>query len=776
MPNERKDELESNANRKDGPAQRDTERQTRPKGTAAVKFLQCLAQNRSWVLTAIVPDGATLTRTFDNVEKARRFIAEYNSAGYNLYYSINPTKTRLSKKARKLDIGRVEYLHVDADPSPDETPEQFKAKLLPQIAAYQPKPAFVVDSGNGLQLLWRLREAVEITSNDVIEDIEARNHALALAFHANPKTRNIDRLFRLPGTINFPTQSKRNLGRTQCKAKFLQHSDVAYPLSEFPPYRQPTDTTRQTPPGTATDLPANLRTMLLVEGNGGYPSRSELLFAFLTSAIRAGLPDSAIITACLADNYRGRGVYQHIAENGGRQCAERQLQRAHKKIAESRSDNARHTWEDPDLSILDDRRGDLPEFPLDTLQPKEFQEWVTSNARSTGTTVDHVAVPLLGVASNLTGNARCVRAKSFVQPTTLWTFMVGYSGTGKTPGLEAARTPLAALEKRREPHVARLKRKHDQRVVHAEEAAKKWKKEVQKAVKSGSTTPPKPPDAEDPGQFVEPCLYTTDITVERMAVLLQVRPQGMSLVIDELAGWLSNMRRYSGGDDTQFWLMAWDGKRYPVGRVGRVSFKLASLLVGVVGGLQPDKLRDVFKANDGFYARPLYAWLDMPPYRPLGDANASDDEMVDVFDRLDRLGRKEPESIDLSVEALAAFEKLRKLVHKKLSSLDGREGEWFAKVPAQVLRLAGTLAHLGWAIATQDSVAAEPTVIKRQYAMAAIRLVLGYFWPHALAALRQIGRTEKPRRRPPYLAVAGGKTMHGSFARGYSPPCARPQP
>ena len=565
-----------------------------------MEFLQRLAPNRPWVLTAIDPDNGTITtRTFTDGEEARRFIAKQNAAGNNLYYSINPTKTARSKKARKSDIARVEYLHVDADPGPNETSEEFKARMRPRIVAYKPKPTFIIDSGNGIQMLWRLREAVEITSNDVIKDIEARNHALALAFDANPSTRNIDRLFRLPGTINFPNRRKRELGRTECQAKLLKHNETAYPLSDFPPYRlPPTATTTQNRTSTTTGLPANLRTLLLVEGRGRYPTRSELVFAFLTGAIRAGLSDNVITAACLDDSYRGKGIYQHIAENGGRQCAERQLQRAHKKIAQGSGDSAAHTWENPDLSILDDRRGELPKFPLDTLQPKRLQDWVTCTAHSTGTTVDHAAVPLLGVSSALIGSARCVRAKSFMQPATLWTFMIGHSGTGKTPGLDATRKPLAVLDKRREPHVALLKRKHDERASHAEAAEKKWKDEVEKAVKSDSKSPPKPQDAEHPGQFIAPRLYTTDITVERMAVLLQARPQGMLLLTDELAGWLHNMRRYSGGDNSQFWLMAWDGNFYSVERMGRPSFKLKHLLVGVVGGLQPDKLRDLFKADD----------------------------------------------------------------------------------------------------------------------------------------------------------------------------------
>ena len=539
MSQDRINDCRSNADVSDGSGQREAERQRQPKGTAAIRFLQRLAPNRPWVLTAIVPDGVTLTRTFSNGEDARRFVANHNVAK-NTYYSINPTKTALSKKASKQDIAAVEYLHVDADPGPDETPNDFKARMRPLILAYKPTPTFIIDSGNGIQLLWRLKAAVEITGNEVIEDIEARNHALALAFHANPLTRNIDRLFRLPGTTNFPNRSKRDRGRTQCRAKLLRQNETAYPLSEFPPYRQPpTATTDQTRSGSPTELSANLRTLLLTEGSGGYLTRSELVLAFLTGAIRAGLPDSAIIAACLDEAYRGKGIYQHIADIGGRRGAERQLQRAHEKIVASGSDKALHSWEDPDLSILDDRRGELPKFPLDTLQPKQLQEWVTRHARSTGTTVDHVAVPLLGVASSLIGSARNVRAKSFVQPATVWTFMIGYSGTGKTPGLDATRKPLAALEQRRAPLVAQLRRKHDERIGRAEAATRKWKKEMEEAVKSDSTTPPKPSDAEDPGSFIEPRLYTTDITVERMAVLLQARPQGMLLLTDELAGWFT---------------------------------------------------------------------------------------------------------------------------------------------------------------------------------------------------------------------------------------------
>jgi hypothetical protein len=71
--------------------------------------------------------------------------------------------------------------------------------------------------------------------------------------------------------------------------------------------------------------------------------------------------------------------------------------------------------------------------------------------------------------------------------------------------------------------------------------------------------------------------------------------------------------------------------------------------------------------------------------------------------------------------------------------LDGREREWWAKSPAHVLRLAGTLRYLSWAMAGGP----EPDRIEVEFVEAAKHLVREYFWPHSRAALRQIGLNER---------------------------------
>src|SRR5262249_45005350 len=148
----------------------------------------------------------------------------------------------------------------------------------------------------------------------------------------------------------------------------------------------------------------------------------------------------------------------------------------------------------------------------------------------------------------------------------------------------------------------------------------------------------------EPEPFVAPRLYAVDVTIERMAQLLTARPRGMLLLVDELAGLFANLSRYSKGDDRTFWLMSWDGGAYSVERKTPPPLEVANLLVGIVGGLQPDKLADCFKgAADGAYARFLFAWPRPAPYRPLSaDAAEVDDDLANMLDRLVKLNDLEP--------------------------------------------------------------------------------------------------------------------------------------
>src|SRR5262249_55517376 len=151
-------------------------------------------------------------------------------------------------------------------------------------------------------------------------------------------------------------------------------------------------------------------------------------------------------------------------------------------------------------------------------------------------------------------------------------------------------------------------------------------------------------------------------------------------------------------------------------RMGRDAVDLDHLLIGVVGGLQPDKLSRSFQGDhDGIYARLLFAWPPEPPYRPLTDA--VDELEPEIFNAIDRLAKLEggqsedggfaPRANPLTDGARRLFEDFRHYVHLLQQGLDGRERDWVAKMPGHVLRLALTLCLLDYGF--RDG--AEPTEV-----------------------------------------------------------------
>ena len=124
-------------------------------------------------------------------------------------------------------------------------------------------------------------------------------------------------------------------------------------------------------------------------------------------------------------------------------------------------------WGEPDWSILLDRRGNLPEFPSDELiQP--LRDYIERASIGAGVTFAHVAVPLLSIASGIIGTARRIRASgAWVEPISIWSAIVGFSGTGKTPGIGVTKLALNEIERNRKAKLSVLEREHETRVEAA---------------------------------------------------------------------------------------------------------------------------------------------------------------------------------------------------------------------------------------------------------------------------------------------------------------------
>jgi len=129
----------------------------------AERFLQKLRPGGPWVLTAIVPDGDTVTITAHDREEIAAFIREHDGKR-NIYYAVNPLRREMSKKAAKTDAAAIEFALADLDPNEGESPDAAKARYLTQLngGSFKPRPTTAVDSGNGLQCLWRFKDRIAL--------------------------------------------------------------------------------------------------------------------------------------------------------------------------------------------------------------------------------------------------------------------------------------------------------------------------------------------------------------------------------------------------------------------------------------------------------------------------------------------------------------------------------------------------------------------------------------------------------------------------------------
>jgi hypothetical protein len=292
-------------------------RSTRKKGNGrnsdyreASGFLARLRPGGPWVLTAIHPtSGKIETITAHNKTEACDFIRLHDGTR-NLYYSVNPIRTAMTRKAAKKDIAAIEYLLGDLDPHDGESPEDAKARYLKALETFEPAATAIIDSGNGIQGLWKLATRIELAepvgqtfpaeTAAIIADIEARSAALMTRLGSVAGTQNIDRILRLPGTTNLPNKKKLKAGRVACPTRLIRFIGSRYPLDAFPA-PEPSGDERKAGSGAGASidaLPISKRMRDLIRGiddpEHPYAGRSEAVFAVIIAMVGSGCADDQI--------------------------------------------------------------------------------------------------------------------------------------------------------------------------------------------------------------------------------------------------------------------------------------------------------------------------------------------------------------------------------------------------------------------------------------------------------------------------------------------------
>lgn len=333
-------------------------------------FLRNMYPKGPWCLTAINPDQdnnapRTETDTFGpNTEEECVAFVERHMGKWNLYFTVNPIAKVMKKKPERTDIKSLAYLHVDVDPRYGEKLEDEQSRIMALFTTNLPKgvpePSAVVFSGGGYQAFWKLDEPLALNGTlEGADQAKLWNLQLEHVFGAD-SCHNIDRIMRLPYTINVPTKKKLDKGRKPVKATVLHATWVAHSLTLFnaaPKVQSPEGPVGgRSSGGIKVEVSGNVERLTDVHGldvhcpagttvpdkikriiQFGFDSeddtgkdrtdRSVWVFHATCALVRLGIPDEVIFSVLTDRDFR---ISDHVYDQkiGAEKYAIRQIERA----------------------------------------------------------------------------------------------------------------------------------------------------------------------------------------------------------------------------------------------------------------------------------------------------------------------------------------------------------------------------------------------------------------------------------------------------------------
>jgi hypothetical protein len=330
-------------------------------------------------------------------------------------------------------------------------------------------------------------------------------------------------------------------------------------------------------------------------------------------------------------------------------------------------------------------------FPVAHL-PTGMAAFVEANAASIGCDVTLAALPALSALASAIGNSREIELKpGWTEPSILWTAIIGESGDGKTPAIEADLEPLRRNEGEAFERYRQARETFDRDRLEYERDITDWKR-----AKGGGDPPSAPKEPVAERRIIE------DVTTEAVAKRLVENPRGLLLSRDELAGWRAAFDRYAGkgGGDQAAWLEMHGGRALRRDRAGSPTLYVKRAAVSLTGGIQPGVFARVFNADSfdsGLVARLLVA---LPPRRVLKWTDAGLDLAARsawgrTFDRLLSLAPLaadpdgfDPVSLRLSPDAKAELVDFIDAHANDGANVEGREAAAWSKLRGGAGRLA----------------------------------------------------------------------------------------
>ncbi len=194
---------------------------------------------------------------------------------------------------------------------------------------------------------------------------------------------------------------------------------------------------------------------------------------------------------------------------------------------------------------------------------------------------DFVAAIMLVAVGEAANRKLTIVSGNYTNKPCLWLCVVGRSGVNKSEPMARILRPLEFINK--------------DLIFQYQKAFAAWKEGGEKGF-----PPPKTK------------ILIGDSTPESRTELLQ--NNGLLLTRDELYGFFRDFGRYNPSGEIEQMLSIWSGKSVPVDRKSTGSFQVENPFLSIVGGIQPEVLKEAFGSRllqvNGFVPRWLFVWLD----------------------------------------------------------------------------------------------------------------------------------------------------------------------
>lgn len=217
--------------------------------------------------------------------------------------------------------------------------------------------------------------------------------------------------------------------------------------------------------------------------------------------------------------------------------------------------------------------------------PSAIADYITEASRMYNVPLSFLGSGVVGIAAAIAGT-RCelaVKARHR-ERLSFWLPMIGPPGSSKSGAIDLVRPPLDRVQQR-------------YAVAYSDELTQ-W----DTLPKTEQRTTPRP---------MMRSIFTANATIEAVAQMAANSP-GLAVISDELSSWIEMMGKYqAGGSNRSDWLTTWSGAALKNDRKMAGSVYVLRHCISVMGGIQPDLLPTLRKANgldDGSVDRMLPVW------------------------------------------------------------------------------------------------------------------------------------------------------------------------